>query len=310
MKIQVESEALRTVLDQYQKQNPDTGPEDQAFQSLLFSFLNAPDPNPADYMIGLKLKRPLITFDLETTGLDVVNDRIISLGYKKIFPLDSPNVTLDEGVLYFNPGIVIPAEATAVHGITNDMVKNNFSFASQSAYVWQLFAGCDVATFNGNHYDIQLLSEEFVRAGVLSWPAPDMRSIDVKNIFVKMEGRSLTDAHQYYLGEPMEGNHDAGADTEATFRVLKAQLARYPDLGSMTLDELHEFSKMNPNAVDLAGKIALDAEGDYIYTFGKHINKKIKNEPGYARWMLDSDFPGNTKLWLEKILDKCCRHYM
>jgi DNA polymerase-3 subunit epsilon len=107
----------------------------------------------------------------------------------------------------------------------------------------------------------------------------------------------------------MVGNHDAGADTEATFNVLLAMLARYPDLAEMSVGALHDFSQMDPRAVDLAGKISLDDDGDYIYTFGKHKGKKIKHEAGYARWMLDSNFPSNTKAWLEKIIDLCCRDY-
>jgi DNA polymerase-3 subunit epsilon len=309
MKIQVESSDLHSLLTEFQKRFPTDCAESPAFQKLLGNLLDTPDPYPADFILGLKLTKPLITFDLETTGLDVVNDRICSLGYKIMHPMQGPDPEITKGVFYFNPGIVIPPEVEAIHGLSNERLKNELPFKEQAASMYGLFFGCDLATFNGNSFDVLLLSEEFARAGV-SWPLPGTRMIDVKNIFTKKEARSLVDAHRFYLGEEMEGNHEAGADVEATFNVLKAQLARYPDLGEMTIDGLHQYCMMNPAAVDLAGKLALDDDGDYIYTFGKNKGVKVKDVPGYARWMLDADFPGNTKAWLEKILDKCCRSYM
>jgi DNA polymerase-3 subunit epsilon len=309
MKISIDSESLEILLASYQKEN-NAYFEQEWYHECVRALVNAPDPRPMPEILGFKLLRPLVTFDLETTGLDVINDRIISLGYHKYYPTTGADPVIESGTWYFNPGREIPKEASDVHGITTKQVLefNWPLFANEFKIVAALFEGADVCTFNGNHYDIQLLSEEFGRCGI-SWPKPGMKSIDVKNIFIKKQPRSLPDAHQFYLGEEMVGNHDAGADTQATFDVLLAMLARYPDLAEMNVSQLHEFSSMDPFAVDLAGKISLDAEGDYIYTFGKHKGKKIKNEASYARWMLDSDFPSNTKAWLDKILDLCCRSY-
>lgn len=310
MQVQVSSKDLEYVLHKY---IPDLmeAEEGSVVKRLIDAVVNAPDPRPMPETLGFKLERPLVTFDLETTGLDVTEDRIISLGYHKYWPTNEVEPRIESGVWYFNPGRPIPKEASAVHGITDAQVEEFHwpYFWVDAPIVASLFDGSDVCTFNGNAYDVQLLSEEFGRCGI-GWPKPSMKSIDVRTLYHKKEGRTLADAHRFYLGEEMVGNHDALADTQATFDVLLAMLARYPDLGEMSVADLHNLSCYDLRAVDLGGKISVDDEGDYIYTFGKHKGQKIKQNPGYARWMLDSNFPANTKLHLETILDKCCRSYM
>jgi DNA polymerase-3 subunit epsilon len=307
MKIQINSEDLQYILEKFVPFP--VNEEDPTVLKLVDAILAAPDPRPMPEVLGFKLLRPLVTFDLETTGLDVTEDRIVSIALHKYWPTTGVEPRIEHLHTLINPGRPIPEAASAVHGITNDQFHPAAPEFEHYAFILQSwFEGADVCTFNGNNYDIQLLSEEFGRCDI-RWPLPGTKSIDVRNIFLKKEGRSLADAHQFYLGEEMVGNHDAGADTEATFNVLLAMLARYPDLAEMSVAALHDFSSMDPNAVDLAGKISLDGDGDHIYTFGKHKGCKIKENPGYARWMLDSNFPSNTKAWLDKILDLCCRSY-
>lgn len=272
------------------------------------------------------MTKPLIVFDLETTGLDLVNDRIIQVSYIKVM-LDGRE---ERKSLYVNPGKEIPAEVVALTGITNEMVHDAPAFKQVAAQLQQTFTGCDFAGFNSNNFDIPMLAEEFLRAGV-EMDFSKARLIDAHTIFCKMERRSLAAAYKFYCGHKMEDDftaHRADQDTEATYRVLMAQLDRYdpataeePDRALPNdMDELAAFSKSNDN-VDFAGRIVwkemtdgngqtlVDADGNprkqEVFNFGKYkgwaVRDVLRRDPGYYSWMLSADFTNNTKQVLTRI---------
>ncbi len=246
----------------------------------------------------LKLTRPIVFFDLETTGVDVVNDRIVELCMVKIMP-DGSRIT---GTRRFNPLMPIPAEASAVHGITNDDVKDCPTLAQRAPQVAQFIDGCDLAGYNSNRFDVPLLVEELARNGV-HIPLDDIKMIDVQSIFYKKEPRTLVAALQKYCGRELIDAHAAEADVLATIDVLEAQLEYYDDLPD-NVEELAEYSKM-ANNVDLAGKIALNDEGVPVFTFGKHngieVKFALKSDPSYYSWLMKSSFTANTKNVLTSI---------
>ena len=246
----------------------------------------------------LKLTRPIVFFDLETTGVDVVNDRIVELCMVKLLP-DGSRIT---GTRRFNPLMPIPAEASAVHGITNEDVKDCPTLADRAVQIAQFFEGCDLAGYNSNRFDIPLLVEELARNGV-HIPTDDIKMVDVQSIFYKKEPRTLVAAVQKYCGKDLEDAHSAEADVLATIDVLEAQLEYYDDLPD-TVEELAEYSKMSNN-LDLAGKVGLNDEGVAIFTFGKHmgaeVKKVFKTDPSYYNWIIKSNFTANTKSVLTNI---------
>ena len=246
----------------------------------------------------LKLTRPIVFFDLETTGVDVVNDRIVELCMVKISP-DGSRLT---GTRRFNPLIPIPNEAAAVHGITNDDVRDCPTFAQRATQIAQFIEDCDLAGYNSNRFDIPLLVEELNRAGV-HIDIDNVKMVDVQTIFYKKEPRTLVAAVQKYCGRDLENAHAAEADVLATIDVLEAQLEFYDDLPD-TVEELAEFSKMNNN-VDLAGKVIVNDDGNTVFTFGKYaghdVKKTFKADPSYYNWILKSNFTANTKSVLTNI---------
>lgn len=246
----------------------------------------------------LKLTRPIVFFDLETTGVDVVNDRIVELCMVKILP-DGSRQT---GTRRFNPLMPIPSEASEVHGITNDDVRDCPTFADKAKQVAMFIEDCDLAGYNSNRFDIPLLVEELARSGVYI-ATDDVKMIDVQTIFYKKEPRTLTAAVQKYCGRELEDAHAAEADVLATIDVLEAQLDYYDDLPH-TVDELAQFSKMSNN-VDLAGKVIINDQGDTVFTFGKYngqnVKKTFKSDPSYYNWILKSNFTANTKSVLTDI---------
>lgn len=242
------------------------------------------------------MNQPILFFDLETTGVDICKDRIISIAACKVTDFDFPGETL-HWLLY--PNQAIPAEATAVHGITNDMVKDQPEFYLIAPGIHAYFKGCNLAGFNLLDFDIPLLWEEFHRAGI-NWQVPE-HIIDASNIFRKKEPRTLSAAVQFYCGRAHDGAHNACADVEATIEVVAAQIARYPDLQGMDIPALAQFSTYNKR-VDLAGKLGRDEHGHLIYNFGKSKGKRVKDDPGFARWMLREDFPAHTKMILQTYL--------
>ena len=274
----------------------------------------------------LNLKKPLIVFDLETTGLDMVRDRIIQISYIKV----NPDGSEERKNLFVNPGKPIPAEVVELTGISNDDVKDAPTFKQMAASLEKEFQGCDFAGYNSNHFDVPMLAEEFLRAGI-DFDFSKCRLIDAQTIFHKMERRNLAAAYKFYCGRKMEEDfqaHRADQDTEATYRVLMGELDKYapgvqeePDrVLNNDMDELAEFSKMNDN-VDFAGRIVWqelkDANGNVItdekgnprkhevFNFGKYKGMDVADilhkDPGYYSWMLGGDFTNNTKQVLTRI---------
>lgn len=274
----------------------------------------------------LKLQKPLIIFDLETTGLDLVKDRIIQISYIKVFP----NGKETRGNEIINPEKLISAEISALTGIRNEDVADKPTFKNIASKLNEEFKGCDFAGFNSNHFDIPMLAEEFLRAGI-DFDFSKCRLIDVQTIFHKMERRNLAAAYKFYCGREMEEDfeaHRADQDTEATYRVLKGQLDKYspetePDANRQLandMDYLADFSRLNNN-VDFAGRIVWAEQKDKngnvvkdkdgkpvlveVFNFGKHkgepVAQVLKYDTGYYSWILAGDFTFNTKQVLTRI---------
>lgn len=248
--------------------------------------------------MALTLKKPICFFDLETTGTNIVKDRIVEIAILKVFP----NGNKQQFSWLVNPEIEIPDEVVAVHGISNEKVVNEPTFKALSKTIYDLIKDSDLSGFNCDRFDIPLLVEEFLRAGI-DVDLKKMLSVDVQTIFHKMEQRTLSAAYKFYCDKQLENAHSALADTEATYEVLLAQLERYSDL-PQTVSELSEFT-LRRDRVDFAGQLALDEEGDPIFNFGKHKGTKVRvvleQEPGYFGWILNADFPLYTKKVLTKI---------
>lgn len=246
----------------------------------------------------LNLKRPLVFFDLETTGINITNDRIVELSYIKVMP-DGSEIRKTVRV---NPGMHIPESATAIHHITDDDVKDKPLFKQVAKQLANDFEGCDFAGFNSNRFDIPLLVEEFLRAGV-NFDISKRKFIDIQTIFHKMEQRTLTAAYKFYCNKDLDNAHSANADTEATYEVLQAQLDRYPSLEN-DVDFLAKYSSQNRN-VDLAGRIILNDNNVEVFNFGKYKGQPVvdvlKKDCGYFGWMMQGDFPQNTKNVLTNI---------
>lgn len=246
----------------------------------------------------LNLKRPLAFFDLETTGINIAKDRIIEVSVVKIHPGGKEEWFTKR----LNPGIPISPEATAIHGISDDDVKDCPSFREIGKDLAGFLEGCDLAGYNAIRFDIPLLAEEFLRVEI-DFDMRKRRFIDVQVIFHKKEQRTLSAALKFYCKKELVEAHSARADTEATYEILKAQLDRYNDLDN-DVDKLAEFSKQNKFA-DLAGRIVYNAKGHEVFNFGKHKGKTVeevlRKEPSYYAWMMDGDFPQYTKKMLTEI---------
>lgn len=240
----------------------------------------------------LNLDRPVIFFDLETTGTNITHDRIVELSYIKIYP----DGTEEEKTRRLNPQIPIPAEATAVHHISDEDVKDCPTFAQVSKSLYSIFEDCDIAGFNSNRFDVPLLIEEFSRAG-LPFEIKGRRFIDVQNIFHLMEKRTLVAAYKFYCGKDLEGAHSASSDTRATYEVLMSQLDRYADLEN-DVQALADFSTPKEN-IDIVGRIVLNSKGVPVFNFGKHkghpVKEVLRKEPSFYDWMMKGDFPKLTK---------------
>ena len=247
----------------------------------------------------LNLKRPIIFFDLETTGLDIAKDRIVELCYIRV----EPNGNEEARSMRINPEMHIPEVASSVHGITDDDVKDCPTFADVAPQLAATFEGCDLAGFNSNRFDLPLLAEEFMKAGV-NIDLSHVQAIDVQNIYHKLEKRTLAAAHKFYCGRDLENAHSALADTQATYEVLQAQLDHYPNDLQNDVDFLAEFSRMNRN-IDFAGRFVYDESGKELINFGKYKGKAIKDvlsrDPGYYSWIMQGDFTLNTKQVLTKL---------
>ncbi len=240
----------------------------------------------------LNLKRPIVFLDLETTGVDPAKDRIVEISLVKVMPDGSQEVKTRR----LNPEMHIPEAASAVHGIHDEDVANCPTFREISKSLWGYISGCDFAGYNSNKFDIPVLVEEFLRAGI-DVDMDKCRFIDVQNIFHRMEQRTLVAAYKFYCGKDLTQAHSAEADTLATYEVLKAQLDRYSELQN-DVEFLSEFSARSQN-VDFAGRIIYDDKGVEVFNFGKHKGRSVaevfRTEPSYYAWMMNGDFPLYTK---------------
>ena len=243
------------------------------------------------------LARPLACFDIESTGTNTATDRIIELAILRI----EPGGGRKEFCSRFNPGRPIPAEASAVHGLSDADVANAPRFEEKIEEFWPLIFDADLAGFNLINFDVPILWEEMFRAGH-EWDLRGIQILDAGNIFKKKEERSLSAAVQFYCDREHSDAHSAMADVQATYDVLLAQLDRYPDLGKMSVQDLGQFCRFD-DRVDLAGKIHRDKEGQPIYAIGKSKGVRVVDDLSFAYWMLTKDFPAETKLQLQRIID-------
>ncbi|MFO7923728.1 MAG: 3'-5' exonuclease [Bacteroidales bacterium] len=246
----------------------------------------------------LKLRNPLIFFDLETTGTDVVKDRIVELSYLKVYP----DGREESKTWLVNPGIPISSEATAIHGISDADVKDSPSFQQIAQTLANEFEGCDFAGFNSNKFDIPLLAEEFLRTNV-DFDMKKRKFIDVMVIFMKMEQRNLAAAYRFYCNRELDNAHSAEADTRATYEVLQAQIDRYSELEN-DVDILSVFSAHTRN-VDYMGRIIYNDQDVEVINFGKYkgvpVEEVLERDPGYYGWIMNADFPLYTKKVLTNI---------
>lgn len=247
----------------------------------------------------LNLKNPIVFFDLETTGVNITNDRIVELCYIKVFP----NGNEESKSMRINPEMHIPETSSAIHGIYDDDVRDCPTFKQIARELANTIEGCDLAGFNSNRFDIPVLVEEFLRVGI-DIDLSKRKFVDVQNIYHKLERRTLSAAYKFYCGKDLENAHSAMADTQATYEVLMAQLDRYPDDLQNDVAFLSEFSKMSNN-VDFAGRMVYDENGVEVFNFGKYKGRAVKDvlrlDPGYYGWILQGDFARNTKQVLTQI---------
>lgn len=248
--------------------------------------------------MALQLNRPICFFDLETTGINITNDRIVEMAVLKL----NPDGTQEEKLWLVNPEMPIPAEAAAVHGITDEKVADAPTFKQLAAEISAFIIHCDLAGFNSDRFDIPLLAEEMLRAD-FDFDLKNLKTVDVQTIFHKMEQRTLTAALKFYCEQDLTDAHSAMADTRATFDVLQAQLNRYTDL-EPNVEFLSSFTSRSKSA-DLAGFIIFNKAGQECFSFGKHkgktVDQVLEEEQGYFGWLMKADFPRYTKKVLTQI---------
>lgn len=246
----------------------------------------------------LNLKKPICFFDLETTGISITSDRIVEISILKVFP----NGNKESKTWLVNPERPIPAEVTAIHGISDEKVANEPTFKELAKDIYNMIKDSDLGGFNSNRFDIPLLAEEMLRAEV-DFDMKNRLAIDVQTIFHKMEQRTLSAAYKFYCDKNLDDAHSAEADTNATYEVLKAQLSKYEELEN-DAKFLSEFSSRKKFA-DFAGFITFNKNGEECFSFGKHkgklVTEVLEKEPGYFGWLLNADFPLYTKKVLTAI---------
>lgn len=247
----------------------------------------------------LNLKSPLLFFDIESTGLNIATDRIVEISAVKVMPNGDEHIKTRR----LNPTVPISPEAQAIHGISNEDVIDCPTFKEIAKSLAQWMTGCDIAGYNSIKFDIPLLAEEFLRAGV-DFDFRKRHMVDVQNIFHKLEQRTLTAAYKFYCKKELENAHSAEADTIATYEILKAQLDRYPDVLNNDVSMLADFSTRS-RLVDYAGRIVLNDKDEPIINFGKHKGKTVEDvlrtEPSYYAWIMNGDFTLDTKKVLTEI---------
>jgi len=259
----------------------------------------------------LNLKRPLAFFDLETTGVNVASDRIVEISILKAMPDGSEQVK----TMRINPEMPIPLSSSLLHGVYDEDIKDAPTFKQVAQEIADFLEDTDLAGYNSNKFDIPVLMEEFLRAGI-NFDIENRKFVDVQNIFHQMEQRTLKAAYKFYCDRTLENAHSAEADVRATYEVLLAQVQRYDGVewedksGNKSIpvkndvDALHRFTNLN-RPVDFAGRIIYDENGVEVFSFGKHKGKSVvevfKIEPSYYSWMMQGDFPLYTKRCIEKI---------
>ena len=256
----------------------------------------------------LKLNRPLVFFDLETTGVNIASDRIVELSYYKVFPNGSSEgktfrvkpVAVIDGV---EQQMHIPEAASAVHGIYDDDLRDCPTFKEIAAEVAKVLEGCDLAGYNSNHFDVPLLAEEFART-TINIDLKRMKLVDAFAIFTKHEPRNLTAAYKFYCNKDLADAHSANADTLATYEVLMAQLERYDDVPD-TVDGLAEYTQGKQKYADFAGRVYYNDNGEECFAFGKYKDQKVadvfRRDTGYYGWLINGDFPEYTKKVFTRI---------
>lgn len=247
----------------------------------------------------LNLKNPIVFFDLETTGTNINSDRIVEICYLKVYP----NGNEESKTMRINPEMHIPEASTAVHGIHDEDVADCPRFKDVAASIARDIEGCDLGGFNSNRFDIPVLAEEFLRAGV-DIDLNRRKFVDVQVIYHKLEQRTLSAAYKFYCHKNLEDAHTAEADTRATYEVLQAQLDHYPDVLKNDISFLADYSSFNRN-VDFAGRMVYDDKGVEVFNFGKYkgvpVAEVLRKDPGYYSWILQGDFTLNTKQMLTRI---------
>lgn len=250
--------------------------------------------------MNLQLERPIVFIDLETTGINVSTDKIVEIAMVKIAPDGSKTIKRK----LVNPEMIIPDAVIAIHGITNEMIKEAPSFKQVANEIKQFIEGADLGGYNSNRFDIPMLNEEFLRAGI-SVDIESKKLLDVQKVFHKMEQRTLKAAYKFYCDKNLEDAHSAEADAVATWEVLEAQVQRYPTIGN-TVASIVKFTGED-QIVDFAGRFIME-NGVEIFNFGKHKGKKVvqvlKEEPQYYDWMMKGDFALHTKQKLTDILNR------
>mgnify|MGYP000456860932 CR=1 FL=1 len=251
--------------------------------------------------MNLDLKKPIVFFDLETTGINIANDKIVEISILKVFP----NGNKESKTWLVNPEMEIPQGSIDVHGITNEKVATEPTFKELASKVNEMISGCDLAGFNSNRFDIPLLAEELMRAGI-DFDMKNRKAIDVQVIFHKKEQRTLSAGYKFYCGKILEDAHSAEADTNATYEILKAQLDRYDDIEN-SVEALSAYSTHSKRA-DFAGFILFNDKEEEIFSFGKYkgriVEDVFKENPGYNAWIQNADFPLYTKKVLKSIKER------
>ncbi|MGB0423231.1 MAG: exonuclease domain-containing protein [Flavobacteriales bacterium] len=273
----------------------------------------------------LNLKKPLVFFDLETTGVNVASDRIVELALVKVMPDGSvqtkPDKSSGEKRFLINPEMPIPLETSMIHGVYDEDVKDAPTFAEVAPKLFKYLHGCDLGGFNSNRFDIPLLAEEFLRAGI-DFGIEDRNLIDAQVIFHLMEQRTLGAGYKFYCNKELEGAHEALPDTLATYEIFKAQIERYEnteytDKKGVTskpivndMEAIGVFCQRNNNA-DLMGRLVYNDDNEVVFNFGKNKGKTVKSilekEPGYYGWMMQGDFPLYTKRVMKSIKDELAK---
>ncbi len=251
--------------------------------------------------MSLQLSRPIAFFDLETTGVNLSSDRIVEVAIVKVLQDGSRQVKRK----LINPGMPIPPVVTEIHGITDEMVKDAPTFKQAGNELKQFIEGCDLGGYNSNRFDIPMLMEEFLRAG-MTVDLSDRRMVDVQHVFYTMEPRTLSAAYKFYCEKELVDAHSAEADVNATIDVLLSQIKRYPQLGASIDSILGVIGE--EKIVDYARRFVFDDKGVEVFNFGKHkgrpVTDVLKAEPQYYDWMMRGDFPLHTKQKLTEILNR------